>query len=311
MVLAALAALALTAPAASAADADVIAAWASQNAALKDATADLTKAMRKGERTKFRRPAPVVRAIKRMVKLTVTAGRLVAAQTASTASGARAREDAMKSLQGFVASLRDMRGAIVAASRKKLGRARKLLRRSKQRADAAQQAQGTAVQLFQAAQREAAPPPAPPSAPPGQPSSPPPCEDKDPNAAGCQTEPPCEDKDPNAAGCQTQPPCEDKDPNVSGCQTQCEADQDPNNSGCQTSCDDKNNDAAGCQSKPSCRDDADQAGCPLICQATPSDPSCAASPPGLLARRRSTLGGLLRVLDPAADEVGAVVRADL
>ena len=326
--LAALAFLVVAAPSASAADVDVINAWGSQNAAFQDATAKLAKAMRKGERTKYRRPAPVIKAIKRFEELTSAVATAVVAQTPSTPSGARAKEEVVKSLAGYVASLRDLRKAIKAVSRKKLKRGNKLLRRSARRGGAAELAQATAIQLFQAGQREAAgQQPGSPGSPgdpssPGSPSEPTaPCDDKDPNVEGCQDQPPgtpCEDKNPNVAGCQTQPPpptCTDRDPNVAGCQTQCEADQDPNKDGCQIRCEaDQNPNQQGCQTvKPTCAEDPSQAGCPTECQITGTLPQCQEPPPSLriLTRRASALGGLLGFLDPAADELGAVARADL
>ena len=300
-------------PTASAADADVINAWGSQNAAFQDATAKLSQAMRKGERTKYRRPAPVVKAIKRFEKMTSTVATAVAAQTPSTPSGGRAKEEVLKSLAAYGASLRDLRAAIVAVGKKKLKRGNKLLRRSARRGGAAELAQVTAVQLFQAAQREAAGqgPGSPGS--PGSPSDPsaPPCDDKDPNLEGCQDAPPgtpCDDKNPDVAGCQTQPPpppCDDKDPDVAGCQTQpppppCD-DKDPNVAGCQT------------QPPPTCAEEPSQQGCSPLCLADGTLPECQEPPPGLrvLTRRASALGGLLGFLDPAADQVGAVARADL
>ncbi len=299
IVVAALAVLALGAPgSASAADSDVVAAWQSQSAAMNSASKSLVSALRRGERTRFRRAAPVVKAIERLRVLTDRTRDLVAQETASTPSGAAARGEVLRSLDGFVRSLRDMRLAVQAASRRRLSQAHKLLKRSKRRADAAKADSDQAVALFDKAGREAAPPP-PPSPPP--PPPPPPCDDKDPNTAGCQTEPPppppCDDKDPNQDGCQTEPPCQDQNPILPGCQP----DAPP------AECTDQNPYVSGCQETKSCRDAPEQSGCPPICAVTPEADDCADSPSLVRVatrRRLSPESGTSPLATAAARSVG-------
>ena len=266
LVLAALVALALSAPgSAPAADADVIAAWNSENRALTAANQALSRAVRRAQRTRFRRVREVVAAVGRIEQLTLRVKAQVQGQSASTSSGALARTEVLRSLNGFVASLRDLRKAMHATARGRIAIARGLLRRSKRRADAAERASLEAQALFQRAGGEAPPAPPPPPPPPLPP--PPPPEQQ-------QEQPP------------PPPPCEDRDPNVEGCQTSCQSDQDPNVAGCQTSCqDDQNPHRDGCQTEPpTCAEDPSQEGCPVQCQLDPSLPECQEPPPQLLAR---------------------------
>ena len=205
LVLALLAVLAAAAPA-FAADGDVVAAWASQNPALSAASASLATEMKKGERTRFRSPGRVVAAIKQIEKLNAEVRTLVVAQTASTPSGGRAREEVLRSVDGFAASLKALRRSIVAASKGRLRAARRLLGRAKRKGDAAEAAQTGAVTLFAQAASEAAPPPPPPPSdrPPSDPppSDPPP--DDPPPSDPPPDEPPPEEPPPDEPD-----PCEE------------------------------------------------------------------------------------------------------
>jgi uncharacterized membrane protein YgcG len=157
LILALLSALALTAPAtAPAADADVEAAWKSEDAALAAGGKKVSRAVRAAQRSKFRRVGSAVSAIKALETLTIAVRDRVVAQSSSTRSGALARERALAALKGFAASLKSLRQAVQAAgTRKGLRKARLLLERSKLQADGASDDAADARGWFQAAKVEA------------------------------------------------------------------------------------------------------------------------------------------------------------
>lgn len=177
LVLVLLTALAVTAPTASAADADVLSAWSSQNAELKTAGAAVTKAMKGAAKSRYKRVRPLLDALGRLEKITSGLRRKVAGTTASTPTGTEARTAVLESLQGFVSSLRNLRKAVQAASRKRHKRAQALLARSELQGREADSAAKDAFALFLQAYAEAAPPPPPPEEqqpPPEQQQQPPP-----------------------------------------------------------------------------------------------------------------------------------------
>jgi uncharacterized membrane protein YgcG len=193
LVVTALAALALAAPAtAPASDVDVITAWGSEDKALDASGTALNAGLKRAERTRFRRVGSVVATLKKMEALTRGIRTRVAAQQPSTQSGIAARRQVLASLAGFASSLKSLRLSMKSASRGRVLAARRYLRRSKAQADAAEAAARQAIALFQQGQREAQPAPPPPS---GQ--QPPPSD-------GTQQPPP-----PPSDGTQQQPPPSD------------------------------------------------------------------------------------------------------
>ena len=157
LVLALLSALALTAPAAApAADSDVEAAWKSEDAALKAGGTKVSRAVRAAQRSKFRRVASAVKAIRAVETLIATVRQRVTAASASTVSGARARDTVLASLKGYASSLKNLRLAFQAAGHKrKLATARRLLARSSLDAGGASDDASDARLYFEAARADA------------------------------------------------------------------------------------------------------------------------------------------------------------
>jgi hypothetical protein len=209
LALTALAMLALAAPAsAPAADSDVLAAWGSEDRALDAGSKSLGRSLKKAQRVRFRRGVgPIVTGLRKLERLTVRVRDRVKTQTPSTASGSDAKELVLDSLNGFVKSLRSLRGAIQAASKGRVKAARKLLSRSSKQANIAQDDARAALVLFEEASKQGSsqqPPPSGGSQPPPSDGSQPP-----PSDGGSQPPPSGGGSQPPPDGGGSQPPPDD------------------------------------------------------------------------------------------------------
>ena len=147
-----------------ASDADVVRAWSSEDRSLNRASRTLSREIKAWERSRFRKTAGILRALRRLETITVRIRGRVRRADASSAPGAKARVAVLKSLGLFVASTRSLRAAVRYAAKGRRSPGLRALKKARRNGNASERAAKRAIAFFEQAGREVESRPAPPPA---------------------------------------------------------------------------------------------------------------------------------------------------